>query len=276
MPELPEVETVVRSLFAIKDKKIKSIEVFKEKAIKSNISKEEFISSLVGQTIRELKRKGKYIFFLLDDWVLISHLRMTGKYIFQQNFDPFYHGNSLSLIFHFDDSTKLFFCDFRNFATFHLQDINNYQKFYPYNKVGLDLINDDIDINYVFESFKRKKIPIKAAILEQNIISGIGNIYASEILFAIKINPLSLANSLSISQIRSLIENSKKILHRSIELKGTSISDYVNPENKKGLFQNELNVYGRAGRDCKRCSDRIVNISINKRSTFFCPSCQKL
>ena len=276
MPELPEVETVIRSLFLIKGKKIKSVEVFKEKLIKGNICKESFAYFLSGKTVNDIKRKGKYIFFLLEDLVLINHLRMTGKYIFEDYFNPIYHQNSLCLIFNFEDNTKIFFCDSRNFATFHLQNISIYQSLYPYNKIGLDLVNDEINIDHVFNSFKNKKIPIKASILEQSVISGIGNIYASEILFAIKIHPLSITNLLSFNQIESLINKSIEILIQSIELKGTSISDYVSPENKKGSFQNQLKVYGRTGKSCFNCLAKIVKINVDNRSTFFCPVCQKI
>ncbi len=142
LPELPEVETVVRALFQIKGKKITRVEVIKEHLLKGGITKEVFSESLQGQRINSIERKGKYIFFLLDQFVVISHLRMTGKYFLREKFvekDHFFH---LGLILHLDDQDKLFFCDARNFATFHLQKVDEYKGLYPYRKIGSDLIND--------------------------------------------------------------------------------------------------------------------------------------
>ncbi|WNE41852.1 MAG: Formamidopyrimidine-DNA glycosylase [Mycoplasmataceae bacterium] len=275
MPELPEVETVIRSLSEIKNKRIVDVEVIKENLLKGGINKSDFISQVCGERINDIVRKGKYIFILLDEWVIINHLRMTGKYFLKENYASKDQINHLSLIFHLDDGSKILFCDARNFATFHLQKIDEYKSIYPYKNIGLDLINDEVSFEYLFSFFKNKKIPIKAALLEQTIISGIGNIYASEILFLINVHPLLPTNSLSEDKIKELLIITKKILERAIELKGSSIVDFVTPSNEKGNFQNELKVYGKAGKNCFICAEKIERISIDNRSTFFCPSCQK-
>lgn len=276
MPELPEVETVIRSLFEIKGKIIKDVEVIKENIIKCGTSKEDFISRIRNQRINEIKRKGKYIFIILDEWVIINHLRMTGKYFLKESFANKDQINHLSLVFYLDDKKKILFCDPRNFATFHLQRIKDYKELYPYNKIGLDLINDEVSPDFLFSSFMTKRIPIKAALLEQNIISGIGNIYASEILFLINVHPLEPANSLSRDKIGEMLDVTRKILQKSIDLKGSSIVDFINPNNEKGSFQNELKVYGKAGKECCFCLEKISRINIDNRSTFFCQNCQVL
>jgi formamidopyrimidine-DNA glycosylase len=276
LPELPEVETVIRSLFEIKGKIIKDIEIIKENLIKCGTNKDDFVSRLRGQKINDIKRKGKYIFILLDQWVIINHLRMTGKYFLKETFANKDQITHIALILYLDDGSKILFCDPRNFATFHLQNIEDYQNIYPYNKIGLDLINDKVSVDYLFSSFQTKKIPIKAALLEQNIISGIGNIYASEILFLVNVHPLEPTNSLSREKIEEILNATIKILLRAIDLKGSSIVDFINPNNEKGSFQTELKVYGKAGKNCYNCSEKITRINIDNRSTFFCSSCQIL
>lgn len=276
MPELPEVETVVRSLYEIKNKKIKNVDIIKEYLLKGGISKGDFAAQLEGQTVREIKRKGKYIFTILDDLVLLTHLRMSGKYFLREISSNTDQINHLVAIFYFEDGSKLLFCDSRNFATFHLQKLEDYQSIYPYKNIGLDLVNDYINPEYLITAFKTKRIPIKTCLLEQSIISGIGNIYASEILFLVRIHPLTPTNSLTRKQVGEILETSIVMLKRSIELGGTSIVDFVNPDAKRGLFQNELKVYGKNGRPCYNCSTAIVKFYNDSRSTFYCPNCQVL
>ena len=180
----------------------------------------------------------------------------------------------MALVFSFESGKLLPFYDPRGFATFHLQKRNEYENLYPYNKIGLDLMNDCVDSKYLFEVFKEKKIPIKSALLEQEIISGIGNIYASEILFDIKVHPLTMTNLLSEDKLSDLLSSSKRILNRAIDLKGSSIVEFVSPSNERGFFQNELKVYGRNGKICFNCPEKIVKIPIDNRSTFFCKNCQ--
>jgi formamidopyrimidine-DNA glycosylase len=273
LPELPEVEIIVRNLHEIKNRKISRVEIVKESLLKG-ISKDDFSSQVSGQKITDISRKGKYIFIFLGDLVLISHLRMSGKYFLREISTNLDQINHLAVMFYFDDGSKLLFCDARNFATFHLQKSKDYKSLYPYKNIGSDLVNDSVDLDYLVSSFKIKKNAIKACLLEQSIISGIGNIYASEILFLVKIHPLTLTNSLSRVEIEQILNTSVMILKRSIDFGGTSVFDFVDPNAQKGLFQNELRVYGRDSKLCYICSEKIIKIYINKRSTFFCPRCQ--
>lgn len=275
MPELPEVETIVRSLHEIKNKKISKVEIIKENLLKG-ILKDDFSLQVSGQKITDINRKGKYIFIILENLVLISHLRMSGKYFLREISTNVDQINHLAAAFYFDDGSKLLFCDARNFATFHLQKSEDYKFLYPYKNIGLDLVNDFIDLDYLVSCFKVRKNTIKACLLEQNIVSGIGNIYASEILFLVKVHPLTLTNSLSKVKIEQILNTSIAILKKSIDFGGTSVFDFVNPNAQRGLFQNELKVYGRNGKLCYNCSEKILKTYINKRSTFFCPCCQVL
>lgn len=282
MPELPEVETVVRSLAKkLLGKKIGKILVKKWFLLKNiddiKVSKDEFSSFLENQTLNSISRKGKYIFFMLDEWVVITHLRMTGKFFFDETFDDNKNHESLGFTVFFQDGSKLFFCDSRNFATVQVQKISDYKNLLPYKAIGSDLLNEEIDNDKVYRHFSSKKTFIKISLLQQNVISGIGNIYASEILFLSKLSPFSMTNKISAEEYDKIFYFSKEIMKKSVEMKGCSISDFLNPFGEAGSYQSQLMVYGRAGFDCKVClSSKIEKSYIDNRSTFFCKNCQSL
>ncbi|MEG7979086.1 MAG: DNA-formamidopyrimidine glycosylase [Mollicutes bacterium UO1] len=202
--------------------------------------------------------------------MFISHLRMTGKYFFEEN------SQEVALIFSFANGKKLIYCDPRGFGVFYLQPLDAFKSSLPYLGVGPDLIQEEITPEYLFARFQKLRIPIKAALLEQKIMSGIGNIYASEILFFCKISPLKPTNKISQEEIKQIIFYSKRILQKSIDMHGTSVVDFVSPLHGKGSYQNELKVYMRENKPCYDCQTPIIMERINNRSSFFCPKCQKL
>lgn len=271
MPELPEVETVLRALLGngIVGTSISQIEVKKSSHIKE-IEPENFVKNLVGKTIHNIERKGKWLFFILDNQVLISHLRMTGKYFFVEN------NHAPSLIFHFANGKKLIYCDPRGFGVFYLQSLDNYRSLHPYKEIGPDLIQEEVTVDYLFSKFQKSKLPIKSTLLEQKIMSGIGNIYASEVLFVCKISPFKPTNKISQEEVEKIIHHSKIMLQRAIDLGGTSVVDFVSPIKGKGSYQNELKVYMRENKPCYACNSPIIAEIINNRNTFFCSQCQKL
>ncbi|MCE8164128.1 MAG: hypothetical protein I3274_08075, partial [Candidatus Moeniiplasma glomeromycotorum] len=223
MPELPEVETVRQILSSeIIGKTIQKIEIYKSKdeinkraSLIKGTNETEFINTLTGKTIHEIERKGKWLFFILLDkekvksHVLISHLGMTGKYFIEEKlltpeqkklFAKNNSGSSKILTFYLgngQNSIKLTYCDARRFGNFHLQKFEDYKNLEPYKNIGTDLLEETVNIKLLFEHYQKRKISIKAALLEQQIISGIGNIYASEILFDIKMHPLKKTNQLT-------------------------------------------------------------------------------
>jgi formamidopyrimidine-DNA glycosylase len=269
MPELPEVETVLRNVkeSGIIGSFISGVEVKKPSHIKG-LTTEEFVKSLVGRKLDKLERKGKWIFFFLEDYVLNVHLRMTGKFFFSEN------EHKPCLIFNFSNGKKLIYCDPRGFGVFYLKRLEDFYNQKPYLDIGPDIIQDTISKNYLVSVFSKLKLPIKSVLLEQKIMSGIGNIYASEILFACKIDPLRQTKEIKVEEIENIIKQSKFILQKSIEMGGTSIVDFISPLQKKGSFQNELKVYMRDKKDCFDCSDKITSKVLNGRNTFFCKSCQ--
>jgi formamidopyrimidine-DNA glycosylase len=302
MPELPEVETVRQILrLEIIGKTIHKVEIYKpeDETIKE-MNEGEFINLLVGKTIHEIERKGKWLFFILNDreknktWVLISHLGMTGKYFIEEKLFTleqkklfkkhnseksrvltFYLGNS-------QKSIKLIYCDARRFGSFRLQTFEDYRNSEPYQNIGTDLLEETVNTRLLFEHYQKRKVPIKTALLEQNIISGIGNIYASEILFDVKIHPSKKTNQLTESEVKNIVFSAQSTLKEALKLGGTSEFDFVNPLSKEGSYQSKLKVYNRKGKPChNNCGSLIENLAENKlkktkeRSTFFCPRCQK-
>nr|CAG8605084.1 5328_t:CDS:2 [Entrophospora candida] len=241
MPELPEVETVRQILIksGITNQIIQKVEIYNERLIKE-IDKEEFINSLQGQSIREIQRKGKWLFFILNSQVLISHLGMTGKYFLNEELINSEHKNSIILIFHLTNQQKLIYCDPRRFGNFRLQSLENYQQLKPYQNIGLDLLNEQIDPEYLFSHYQKRKVPVKIALLEQDIISGIGNIYASEILFQAKIHPLKKTNKLTYSEVEKILSWTQIILKEALKLGGTSAFDFINPLAQEGSYQKKL------------------------------------
>jgi len=268
MPELPEVETVVKIIreYGIINSFISEVIIKKENHIKE-IEIKKFINILIGERIIEIERKGKWIFFILDKWILINHLRMSGKYFFSER--------KFSLSINFSNGKKLFYCDQRGFGVFYLQKKELFKSLSPYNKIGPDFIKEDIKLSYLFSSLKKINVPIKTALLEQKIVSGIGNIYASEILFECKINPFRKTRDITIKEVEKIIFYSKKILKKSIEMNGTSIFDFISPLEKMGSYQKKLKVYMKKGMPCYECKNFILMKKINNRNSFFCSFCQK-
>lgn len=199
---------------------------------------------------------------------------MTGKYFVDENLIGSEQKKSVSLTFYLNNGQKLIYCDARGFGSFRLQALSDYQKLAPYKDIGIDLLSEPVDAKYLFIHYQKRKIPIKIALLEQDIISGIGNIYASEILFAAKIHPLKKTCELTYPEVEKILVLAQSILKEALELGGTSAFDFINPLAKKGSYQTKLNVYGRAKKPCYACNGLIEDKEINSRNTFFCARCQ--
>lgn len=200
---------------------------------------------------------------------MIIHLRMTGKFFFVKE------ENNTSFVFSllFKNQKNLYFYDNRGFSVVLLQKKDIFKELYPYKDIGLDVLLDEIP-EQIFQ--EKKKMNIKVFLLDQKKISGIGNIYSSEILFAARISPFQKTSSLSLAQIRKIITETKRILADAIKCEGCSVFDYLTPEKRKGSYQNYLMVYKREGKKCYNCQQNIVGSIINRRNTFHCPNCQKL
>ena len=273
MPELPEVETVRRTLLTkLKKRKIVDVEILYPKLIEYP-SPNDFANKIVNQTINDIERRGKWLMFKLDDYYLLSHLRMEGKYYFRCNGDKL--GKHECVAFKLDNDEELRYNDTRKFGRMHLIPIDDVYNQKPLNELGLEPWDEKLTSTYLLEKYKNKKIPIKTVILDQSIITGIGNIYADEILFLSKISPLKVTSILNKEECEAIIKNTRHVLEQAIKKGGTTIRSYESSEGVHGKFQSELLVHGKKGEKCPICDLEIIKIKINGRGTYYCTNCQR-
>ena len=285
MPELPEIEIVKQSLDKnIKFEKIKKV-VVRNRSLRFKIPK-NFEIVLKNKIINKISRKSKYLILHLEDIYCVIHLGMSGtihlinKKNFKKNTNTsFYSSPNLPLkhnhIEFFLEKYQLIYNDPRRFGFFKIFEKKGLSDFF--NNVGPEPLNNKFNINYISNYFTNKKKNIKSFLLDQKFVSGIGNIYASEILFCCKINPLKKAKSLTKLDIKKIRYFSKLILNQAIKKGGSSIRNFKNVEGRNGSYQNKFKVYQRENLNClnKDCFGKIKKKVISKRSTFFCNSCQK-
>lgn len=274
MPELPEVQTVINALSnKIIGRKIISIDVRLPKLIK-NVSVNQFKQIITNASFVRLERIGKYIIFHLDnDYVMAVHLRMEGKFFVNsdQNEVPF---RNVHLIFKLNDA-ELCYCDSRQFGTFHLYKNSTYLHAKEIKKIGIDPLNPKFDWHVCKELFIKTQRPIKTVLLDQSLISGIGNIYANEILFAAKISPFKPTKDLTDQELQQIAKYAKSILQQAIAYKGTTIFSFEFDHGHSGGFQKMLRVHLRSNQPCFSCQQPIKVTKINTRSTYFCSHCQR-
>ncbi|HHW69070.1 MAG TPA: DNA-formamidopyrimidine glycosylase [Tenericutes bacterium] len=273
MPELPEVETVKETLKRkLINKVIEDVNVYYERIIEFP-DVESFKKMIKNQKIKDINRRGKWLIFELDDYYLLSHLRMEGKYIYRKVSEPLSKHEHVS--FNIGNDTELRYMDTRKFGKMHLVIKEDLLTRKPISELGLEPWDKDLNISYLKNKYKNKKLPIKTVILDQSIIVGIGNIYADEILFLSKINPYKKASELSNDQLLNIIKYTKFVLEKAIKLGGTTIKSYESSEGVHGKFQNELLIHGKQKEECPNCNDIIIKVKIGGRGTYYCPTCQK-
>ena len=276
MPELPEVETVKRTLNVnLKNKNyiINNVIINFPKIIK-DIELNNFKEKLIGQTIKEVDRVGKHLLFVLNDYILISHLRMEGKYFFTNNRDEIKNKKHVLVEFELSDNNFLFYYDTRRFGTMHLGNYQNFYNLKPLTKLASEPW--DIDENWFIDKVNKSRKAIKTIILDQHVVAGIGNIYADEILFKSKINPQERGNNLTKTEILRILENSKIILNQSIDMGGTTIKSFSAGKQISSTFQKWLMVHTKKDQPCPKCKNIILKTKVNGRGTYWCDHCQKL
>lgn len=275
MPELPEVETVVRTLRTlVLGKTIERVSVTLPRIVSRPDDVEAFKAQLAGQTIREIKRRAKFIQFFLDKDVLVSHLRMEGRYGLYQAEDPV--EKHTHVIFHFTDGTELRYRDVRQFGTMDLFPIGMETSEGPLAKLGVEPLEDSFTPDVLGRLLKGRTTKIKPLLLNQECIVGLGNIYVDESLFRAGIHPELPAGSLTAKQVAKLHESIVTTLKEAVAQGGSSIKSYVNGQGEMGMFQQSLLVYGRKGQPCTRCGTEIVRFVVGGRGTHICPACQKV
>ena len=295
MPELPEVENVRRTLKTlIIGKEIRKVNVLYPKIVTGD--GDEFRGALEGQKITDIKRIGKYLIFILEDRAFLSHLRMEGKYRYlphceagtkgclnledksaldqsaldQSALEPFPLDKHDHLMVIFSDGSRLCYNDVRKFGRLQLVDKENYSCEPPLSQLGPEPWK--ADAKELYQKFQKSNLPIKALLLEQKFIAGIGNIYANEICFQMGLNPHTAGSKLSKKRVEELIKVTEDILEKSIALGGTSIHSFSSV-GLSGNYQQELKVHGQ--KQCLVCGGKIIKEKVKGRGTYYCNHCQK-
>jgi formamidopyrimidine-DNA glycosylase len=263
MPELPEVETVARSIAPLVGRRIVSAE-FRSLLILRGGDPDRMAAGLAGKRIAGVKRYGKFLVLPLDGGgYLLIHLGMTGRLLLGG--DAGKHTHAILTL----DEGVLLFDDSRQFGSFQLSEE------FPARVARLGPEPLEISLDEFTAELKRHKTRIKALLLNQRFLRGVGNIYADEALFRAGIHPMALAGRLRGERPRKLYESIQAVLREAIDAGGSSISDYVDAQGRKGFFQISHRVYQRTGEPCVICGTSIRRVLVAQRSSHFCPKCQK-
>ena len=278
MPELPEVETIRRGLEReVVGKRIKSVEVTGTRSVRRHKNKKDFIGRLEGAKVKSARRRGKYLLLTLDTGeVLVVHLRMSGQLLRAQPKDPVQ--KHTHVVITFTQGGQLRFVDPRTFGEMFLSTPDHLGADVPeLADLGFDPVDSPVVVNeFARRLLSRRDTKLKALLMDQSFIAGIGNIYSDEILWEAGLRWDRTPGSLSNMEIRRLFRSIVEILHEAVKHRGSTLSDqqYVDVLGRAGEYQNLHNVYDRAGQSCNRCRSTITKEKFQSRSTFFCPSCQ--
>lgn len=273
MPEKPEVITVVNSLKErIIGKKIVECNIYWDNII-AYPTTEKFKKEIIDQKINDITTRGKFIVVGLDDYSLLIHLRMEGKFFFRTKGEAISKHEHVELIF--SDDTSFRYHDTRKFGKMYLIPIEDTYKVKPLSLLGLEYNDKNLTKEYLYNKIHNKSLPIKTVLLDQSIITGIGNIYDDEVLFLSGINPNRKAKDITKEECEKIITNTNKVLDKAIKLGGTTIKSFTSSEGVHGLFQNCLLVHGKSGEKCPNCGEIILKTRINGRGTSYCKNCQK-
>ena len=279
MPELPEVESVRQGLTQmIIGEKIASVEVRWENIIESP-AVSIFKKKLEGQTVEKVARRGKFLLFYLTDDVLISHLRMEGKYQFvlpSYGEEDATENKHTHVIFYMESGYQLRYLDVRKFGRMSLVERGKEFEHKSLSKLGPEPISEEFKLKAMQDFLSRRTKAIKGVLLDQQIVVGIGNIYADEILFRAKIHPEQSAKTLTEQEETILHKSIIHVLAEAVEKGGTTIRTYENAFGENGNYQDNLKVYGKEGSDCGICGTKIEKIKVAGRGTHYCPNCQVL
>ena len=269
MPELPEVETISRALAkSLVGLHIVETEVFSPR-LRTPIEPLK-IAPLCNKKIIAVNRRGRYsLIHFEDEGVLLMHYGMTGVVRIEEPSERRKHEH---IFFHLSNGMIMKFECPRRFSQveyFENDDIP------VLKKLGIEPLSEEFDGNFLYNAAQKKKTPAKLFITDNSIVTGVGNIYAAEVLFAAQVHPELPANELTMKQCVLLVEHIKRILNLAIECGGSTISDFRHVDGSQGLFARELKIYGRNGEKCHVCGSVIERIVQGGRSSFYCPECQK-
>ena len=289
MPELPEVEVVKRSLTnKVQNLIIKEVKI-NDHRLRYPINKNQ-IRKLVGLRLKKIKRRSKFLLFFFNKGVtMLVHLGMTGKFFFVNKRDikfktSFYYDINNKkdkkhdrVVFFFNKNQKLIYNDVRKFGFIKFFNNENINNNFHLSSLGPEPLGQEFNHSYFKKYITGRNRTIKDILMDQKFVSGIGNIYANEVLFLSKVKPDRKVKTLKDFELKKIIKFIKGVLKNSIKLGGSSIKDFSSINGKKGSFQQHFNVYGKKDEPCsnKNCENKIARSTISNRSTFFCSKCQK-
>ncbi|WP_419902726.1 bifunctional DNA-formamidopyrimidine glycosylase/DNA-(apurinic or apyrimidinic site) lyase [Kiloniella sp.] len=284
MPELPEVETVMRGLRPSLEGRVLRKVVQRRDDLRFPLP-DRLSERLTGRTVRQLGRRAKYVLAYLDDgMVLFFHLGMSGRVTILPKGERPPLGAHDHIIFETDQDEEIRYCDPRRFGMMDLVNEASLERHKAFKDLGPEPLGNEFNGPVFYEKIKDKKTTIKAAILDQRVVAGIGNIYACEALHLARLSPERLAKTLNKKEADLLANTIRDVLNRAIEAGGSSLRDYVQASGELGYFQHSWTVYGREGEGCRQCNEVgggeiasksvIQRIQQSGRSTFYCPDCQ--
>ncbi|MBP2653499.1 MAG: mutM 2 [Firmicutes bacterium] len=274
MPEMPEVETIRRTLAdKVIGQTITSVEMLLPRLIKWP-STYEFQALITKRTISSLRRRGKYLLFYFDnDTVMVVHLRMTGRIYYlasEINDDRF-----IRIVFKFLDGGALIYADSRTLGTLYALPSDELWRIAGLSTMGPEPLSPEFTPEYLVETLAKRRGKIKALLLNQQIIGGLGNIYVDESLALARLHPERNASTITAEEATNLYYAINQVIEQGISHGGTTFRDYRDGEGKSGSNQHHLNVYGRKNLACKNCGNLIVKTEVAGRGTHFCPHCQQ-
>ncbi|KLU66663.1 formamidopyrimidine-DNA glycosylase [Desulfosporosinus acididurans] len=273
MPELPEVETIRRTLAAhIKDSRIKDISLIWPSAV-CGWKDKGFKELVLGRRITRLDRRGKYLLIRLDEeMTLIAHMRMTGRLnYYPDHREPEKHTHVVFTLEH----GEVHFSDVRKFGRIQAIPTSLCIQESSLSKLGPEPLEPEFTPIVLKDHLAKKRVALKAALLDQCVLAGLGNIYVDESLFRAGISPQRQANTLSEEEIKQLHKSIQDVLQAGIDARGTSFRDYRDANGEKGQFEQALQVYGRGGKPCRICGKTLERLRLAGRTTVYCPKCQK-
>jgi formamidopyrimidine-DNA glycosylase len=271
MPELPEVETTLRGIesFVLKQK-IADI-IIRHHGLRWPVPS-EIKHTLLGQAFQSISRRGKYLLFSAPNGTLIVHLGMSGSLrILTEALTPKKHDH-VDIVF--DNQTFLRFTDPRRFGAV-LWTTENPELHALIKNLGPEPFSETFTGKYLWERAQKRKVAVKAFLMDSKIVVGVGNIYATEALFEAGINPKKAAGKIKLAEYNVLVKAVIKILKDAIKQGGTTLKDFVGGDGKKGYFRIKLKAYGRGGKPCVQCGTELKEIRLGQRSTVYCPKCQR-
>lgn len=274
MPEMPEVETIRRTLAAkVEGRKIVRVDIGLPRLVKWPTAP-EFQAILTDKNIIRLARRGKYLLFYLDNaMVLVVHLRMTGRLCYATTNTP--KDKFTHIVFVLDNGENLLYADTRTLGTLYLLPESELWRIAGLATMGPEPLSEEFTLTYFTDMLTKRQAKIKSVLLNQKLIGGLGNIYVDEALAIAGLNPERTASSLSAIEARHLYQAINQVIADGIAHGGTTFRDYRNGEGQRGSHQKYLWVYGRANEPCQRCGALIARKEVAGRGTHYCPNCQK-